>query len=191
MKALLQLLALLASLIAVPALAEDACDDVWFTRNLHFDRAGYCFGSALGQAIFDNSNCVGQDITLDPRARDQVAKIRELEAYFGCNVDTSRTWIEIGDMAIRRQLYDLPIRDDFESGCLGWQGAPLPLRAGIGPGTPVIGRIEPGDYVLLSFMPVQGWSYVTIHTPDFAALKSGGWVPDAAFVPDACAGWAG
>ena len=43
-------LALLCALLASPAAASDVCDDLWFTRNLIMDRAGYCFGSVLGRA---------------------------------------------------------------------------------------------------------------------------------------------
>ncbi len=187
MRVLLLMLALLAS----PAHAQDACYDVWFTRNLHFDRAGYCFDSPLGQAIFDNSDCTGTSITLTPQAKQQVDEIKQLEAMHGCQVDTNRTSLEISDIATRRQLRDLPIRDEFESGCLGWQGRPVSLHAGTGPDTPEIGRIEPGDYVLFSFLPVGDWSYVTVHTHDFSALKSGGWAPSSTFQEDNCTDWAG
>ncbi len=178
-------------LLGAPAAAQQACDDVWFTRNLHFDRAGYCFGSALGQAVFDNSDCVGKDITLSPDAKRQVNEIKKLEAFHGCKVDTSRTTIDIADLALRRQLIDLPIRDEFESGCLGWLGTPLPLHAGIGAQNPVMGHIEPGDYVLFSFVPVGDWTYVTTHADNFSGLKTGGWALVTAFPETACTAWAG
>lgn len=178
-------------LCAPPSLAQTACDDVWFTRNLHFDRAGYCFGSTLGQAMFDNSDCTGTSVTLPPKAKAQVDAIRALETRHQCKIDTRRSAIDIDDLDIRRTLVDLPIRDEFEPGCLGWRGAPLPLRAGIGAHTPVTGQISPGDYVLFSFQPVDGWSYVTVHAHNFSVLKTGGWVSDTAFPEDACDAWAG
>ena len=50
-------LTFLLSLCVTPAFALDHCEEWWFTRNLVFDRAGYCFSSPLGQAVFDNSDC--------------------------------------------------------------------------------------------------------------------------------------
>ena len=44
-------------LTPVTAVADALCDELWLTRNMVFDRAGYCFGSNLGEAIFDNSDC--------------------------------------------------------------------------------------------------------------------------------------
>jgi len=44
------LIALICTLLAAPVQALDYCDELWFTRNLAFDRAGYCFGSPLGKA---------------------------------------------------------------------------------------------------------------------------------------------
>ena len=178
-------------IFAAPAMAQNACDDVWFTRNLHFDRAGYCFGSVLGRALFDNSDCTGSDITLDPEIKRQVEDIRRLEAVHGCKVDTARSTLEIADIQIRRRLRDLPIRDEFESGCLGWFGEGAPLRASHDDGAEIIGEVEMGDYVLFSFQPVDGWSYVTTHHHDFSGLKAGGWVPNSVFPQEACAEWAG
>ena len=63
-------LTLLLFLIASPAAASDVCHDLWFTRNLIMDRAGYCFGSMLGKATFDNSDCTGKNVSLD--AGDQL-----------------------------------------------------------------------------------------------------------------------
>ena len=87
MKRLILALILLAS----PAAAADVCDDLWFTRNLIMDRAGYCFGSALGQAVFDNGNCIGKSVSLSTQLQRQVAEIRELEKQIPCKVDTART----------------------------------------------------------------------------------------------------
>lgn len=71
---------LFAVLTPLPAVA-DACDEMWFIRNLHFDRAGYCFGSTLGQNIFDNAGCTGKDVQLSSEAQKSIAFIKEME---GC-----------------------------------------------------------------------------------------------------------
>lgn len=67
------------SLFAAPVLASDTCHDLWFTRNAIIDRAGYCFGSPLGQAIFDNTGCIGKSVNLPPQDARTVALIRELK----------------------------------------------------------------------------------------------------------------
>ena len=48
-------LLLVLLLIPAPVRALEICDDLWFTRNLLFSRAGYCFGSVLGQTVFGDT----------------------------------------------------------------------------------------------------------------------------------------
>lgn len=162
--------------VASSAMAGSGCDDLWFTRNLIFDRAGFCFGSPLGDAVFDNSNCTRNQIDFDENTRQFIKYLRDREAQFECNTDTSRTQLDMKDIAIRFRLHNLPIRDEFESGCLGWQQAGQSLYAGRDTSTPVIGHISGGDYVLFAYLPVAGWSYVTTHDPVWGPLKSGGWM---------------
>jgi hypothetical protein len=172
-------IALFAVLAAMPAAATELCEDLWFTRNQIMDRAGYCFGSTLGKAMFDNDGCTGKSVTLSAKAQQQVAEIRRLEGSLQCKVDTSRSALELVDLATRRQLIDLPIHDEFESGCIGWQEAPADLHAGHKSTSPVIGRIEPGDDVLYShytYPPVEGWAYVTIWSGGWGDFKSAGWL---------------
>jgi len=57
-------LALLLAALAAPAAALEICDELWFTRNLIYDRAGYCFSSPLGRAVFDNSDCTGSALKI-------------------------------------------------------------------------------------------------------------------------------
>lgn len=61
--------------LATTAQADGRCNDLWFTRNALINQAGYCFGSNLGQALFDNSDCQGKSVTLSPEAQRQVAQI--------------------------------------------------------------------------------------------------------------------
>ena len=68
------------SLLASPALASNACHDLWFTRNAVIDRAGYCFGSPLGRAVFNNAGCTGKSVSLPPQAQRMVAQVKEMEA---------------------------------------------------------------------------------------------------------------
>ena len=184
-------LVLLLALFATPAAASDVCDDLWFTRNLIMDRAGYCFGSALGQAVFDNGNCIGKSVSLSAQLQRQVAEIRELERLIPCKVDTSRTRLDLPDLETRRKLVDLPVRDEFESGCIGWQRDRSPLYAGHDDGTAIIGRVEPGDDVLWSHRSqVEGWDYVMVMQPGWGQVKSAGWMRSPTD-SSACRQWAG
>lgn len=172
-----------------PAWADDICHDWWFTRNAIMDRAGYCFGSALGKAVFDNSDCTGKTVQLTRKTIAFVNRIKAEEARFGCKVNTAQPVLDLDDLETRRRLTDFPLRDEFESACLGWLGAAVPLYASYRPGAAQIGRLMPGDYVSFAFWPEGDWAYLTIHAPDWT-LKSGGW-SDVGFPEDSCRGFAG
>lgn len=172
-----------------PIAFANGCHDLWFTRNLIMDRAGYCFGSVLGQAQFDNSDCVGKQVALAPYWQDLVRQIQGLEREWSCRVNTGQPVLELEDAWIRRQLVHLPLRDELGSGCLGWQGPQTPLYAGFDGVSPVIGQINAGQYVTFYHWPVGDWTYVTASGPDFVSV-SGGWMFGA--VPqNYCAQWAG
>ncbi|WP_421724477.1 DUF4453 domain-containing protein [Bauldia sp.] len=171
-------IAVFVTALAGPAFAGgDGCHDLWFTRNQVMDRAGYCFGSTLGQAVFDNSDCTGKSVTLGADDRALVKQIQALEAQFQCRVDTSQATLDLDDVAIRRQLKDLPIAEEFPGGCLGWLGPETPLHAGHSRATDVIGRILPGDYVGYFHIPEGKWTYVTAADTNWT-LKSGGWLKE-------------
>ena len=181
-------LAVLLCLLAGPAWA-DACHDWWFTRNLLIDRAGYCFGSVLGQAQFDNTGCVGKSVSLDPASTAAVDQIRTLETEYQCRVDTSQPVLNLIDRNVRLQLQVLPIADGLESACIRYRAAPLALHSGPFPNAAVIGQITPGDTISYAHLPANGWAYVTTHD-DNGALRSGGWFADALADGD-CEQWAG
>ena len=184
-------LALLCALLASPAAASDVCDDLWFTRNLIMDRAGYCFGSNLGQAVFDNGDCIGKSVTLNTRNQRLVNQIRAQEKLLECRVNTGQTRLDLDDVDTRRKLIDLPVRDEFESSCIGWQRDVEPLYAGHSENHPVVGRVEPGDNILWSHISeVEGWGYVTVTGPDWTAKKSAGWMQSPTDSTD-CRQWAG
>lgn len=168
---------LVTLLLAAPLRAETGCEDIWFTRNLVMDRAGYCFSSPLAQALFDNSDCIGTQVALDPASQALVSRIQALEAQHGCRVDTSRRWLDMDDIHFRKALTVLPIRDEFEGGCLGWTGAVTQLYAGYYAPLQAIGQIAPGDYVSYAHLSdAPGWAYVTVHAPVWGAFKSAGWL---------------
>ena len=184
-------LVLLFALIASPVAAADVCDDLWFTRNLIMDRAGYCFGSTLGQAVFDNGNCIGKSVSLSAQAQRQVAEIRELEKVIQCKVDTGKTSLDLPDIETRRKLIDLPVRDEFESGCIGWQLDFEPLHAGHDGNSAIIGRVEPEDDILWSHRSqVEGWDYVMVMQSGWGSVKSAGWMRSPTD-EKSCRQWAG
>lgn len=181
---------MLLVLLASPALGQSACEDLWHARNQIMDRGGYCFGSALGRSVFNNADCTGSTPQITPAEREAVGAIRAQERALECRIDTSRTDLDLDDLEIRQQLVDTPILDELASGCLGYRGATLPLHAGRSAASDIIGRVEQGDFVLFDHVPQGDWSYVTTHTDNFAALKSGGWLGSG--IPfEACAAWAG
>ena len=175
-------------MLASPAAATDACDDLWFTRNLIFDRAGYCFGSTLGQSVFDNGDCTTGEPSLSPELKETVDRIRARETWFDCQVNTSATSLNLDAMELRKSLDTLPVIDEFESACLGWQGEPMSLFAGISPDARQIGSINPGDDVFFSHELQGDASFVTVsQAGQFRALGWGVFPQDE----ELCGLWAG
>lgn len=180
-------LGLILCAAALPAAAQDVCDDLWFTRNLIFDRAGYCFASPLGRAVFDNAGCIGSDVEPDPAEQPIVDAILQREAELGCDVDTTATALDFPDIEVRRAIIDLPIRSEFESGCIGWRGAPILLRTARDLGAPVTGRIDPGQDIYFAFDQVDGWDFVI----NFDDPSQMGWMTEFEWSEKACDGFAG
>lgn len=164
------------------------CAAMWVTRNMVFDRAGYCFGSTLGQSVFSNAGCIGTDVDLPSRARDFVAHTRSMEAVFDCKIDTGRSSLDLPLLNTWLKLDDLPRQDEFGSGCIGWTGPRTPLRDGHWNESRVIGTLMQGDVVLLMHWPYEDWNFVTVTRGGREAEL--GWT-DAPFGPDTCERLAG
>lgn len=185
---------LLLFLSASPALANDPyCERPWFIRNLIFDRAGYCFSSALGQSVFDNSDCTGTDIALSDRDSQAVAQIRELEDWLGCDMDTSvRRLQTVSELEDLRRFAVLPVPVDGAYGCIGYLGPDLPLYTA--PGAthgPVMGTIRRGSSILFEYMPEAGWDFVTAYATGWKGPPSAsGWLDMRNGEPD-CEDYAG
>ena len=164
------------------ALADALCEELWLTRNTVFDRAEYCFGSPLGKAVFDNSDCTTSAPKLSAADETLIATVREIETDFSCRVDTQATSLGLDNVDLRRSLNDLPVKTGYESACLNYTGEPLLLTAGRHPDTPFFGEIFPGDDVLFGHIPVDGM--------DFIDLGDGrmGWVGSGLITPEQCAG---
>lgn len=191
---ILQLYTLLMSLFAAAANAGDdpVCDELWLTRNLIFDRVGYCFGSTLGQTVFDNEDCTTRSPSVDTPDQAVVALVREYEAEWSCAVDTSRSRIETAALSRLKRLQDLPVVTGYESSCIGWQGAPFALRRGRGQAAQIIGQVSTGDSILWAHHDIDGWSYVTALAPD-GRINGFGWMPvmDNDLLVGSCDGLAG
>ncbi len=157
-------LVLIFTLMASPAAAYDICDELWFIRNLTFDRAGYCFGSTLGQALFDNANCVTKNPTLSRDAQATVAKLGEMEDWMGCDVDTSQRYLDLPNEGFLRQLQDLPVPTDTGSGCIGWRGPDVPLRAGHDMSAPILSVGRAGANIIWNYdwVDAPGWEFLSV-----------------------------
>lgn len=171
-------LVLLLALLPTAALSNDSCDDLWFTRNLIMDRAGYCFASPLGRALFDNADCTGTSVRLDRQSQATVAAIRAVEADLRCKVDTRRRTIDLDDIWFRRRMVDLPVSTAEASGCAGWTGGSAPLRAGRDPRSPVVGRVRNGDYLRFGHVEagLQPVNYVLVYGRDWKPFRAAGWL---------------
>lgn len=169
--------------------ADEYCEDLWFTRNAIMDRAGYCFGSNLGQSIFDNSDCLGKSVSLSAEDQAMVAELQALEREGDCRVDTSKRSLSLADLAQRRLLRHFPLRDNSETACLGWRGRSVALHAGPDDTTAVIGKITPGDTIGYSHLPQGYWDYVQVFDDNWV-LKSAGWT-DLHVSPKTCSNIAG
>ena len=188
----------LGLLLAGPAPAdvwdspEPSCNWLWFTRNLIMDRAGYCFGSALGRAFFDNADCRGTDVKLSARESRQVAKMQALERELGCKVNTGARQLDVPlDIQLVRRLRDMPLPDGGESGCR-WAGSPVPLQDGYTPGSKVIGAIEAGDSLGFGSRLEGDWSEVTIRKGGDDGSGMMGWFDHTKHdTQKNCTDWAG
>lgn len=169
---------------ASPATAQNSsfCQELWLSRNAVMDRAGQCFDTPLGQAVFDNSDCVEGDIRLTPLDAEITRMAREMEDWAECAVDTEAEQLVPRAEAFHAQLMELftiPVREDTEHGCVGYFGPPIPLHTGISTSTTVLGAVLPGRSYSLSHLPLRGgWAYLEV-TDGEGRLVAHGWTQDA------------
>ncbi|WP_347266778.1 DUF4453 domain-containing protein [Paracoccus sp. (in: a-proteobacteria)] len=198
MKRLVLALSAGLSLLAAPASAdvwdspEPSCNQLWFTRNLIMHRAGYCFASPLGQALFGNAGCRGTEVKLSARESRQVAKMQAMERELGCKVNTRARQLDVpADTRALRQLRDLPLSDGGVSGCR-WAANPVPLLDGYTPGSRQIGEIRAGDTLVFSDQPEGNWTAVTIRKGGYDGPVAMGWFDHSRHdVEKGCTDWAG
>ncbi len=170
-------LALVLLVVASPALAFDACDDLWFTRNLVFDRAGYCFGSPLGRAVFDNGDCRTNAPVLSTADQEIIAAVKTAEREFACHVDTDRTGLNLPDVPRRKTMTTLPVIEIFESGCYGWRSSDVALFDGVETGARQIGDVVRGDDILFLHVFQEPYSFVLVYRDDMFVAQGWGIFP--------------
>jgi len=72
---------------ATPALAQDACRQLWVERNAIYKDAGYCFKTDRAINYFGNAGCQYDnegDLPLTPGQRSRIGRILEQERAYGC-----------------------------------------------------------------------------------------------------------
>ena len=92
--------------LAGPSMALELCDELWFGRNLVFDQAGYCFGSPLGKAVFNNADCTTSSPEISPKDQAYIAWVKETEAEWQCQIDTTQIRILVALPDVQRRLVD-------------------------------------------------------------------------------------
>jgi hypothetical protein len=170
-------LALLLPALPGPAQATTTCEELWVTRNMLFHRAGYCFGSALGQALFGNAGCTQTDagaVTVDRQAVDYM---RGLEQSIGCRVNTGAgpTPAMQARKAALDRLIDIPVPDELGFACWGWRGGAFALHAGASATSPVIGTAQPRQSLIFNHWRRGDWSYVEVSDGPGTAVVAEGW----------------
>lgn len=150
------------ALVGTPAAALEYCEELWFARNMMFHKAGYCFGSNLGKAVYGNFNCVGKDVSLSEEDNAFLGLVRKAEAAENCRIDTKAGSLSVSLPEDRKALEQQPFPSLFESSCLGWKGDPLPLHIARDQTSSALGQVSTGDALLFQYEDVDGWSFVEV-----------------------------
>lgn len=145
--------------------AEEPCDDLWYSRNFYYDKASYCFASKLGKAIFDNSNCISNKITLSKPTKHRIGQIKQVEKEFNCQVNSKKLKrLNITGYSARKNLLEQPINQGLESSCVGYLGNhKVPLYADRSSNSKVLGYITLGANVFSTHDEVDetNWWFAT------------------------------
>ncbi len=76
------------ALTAIPSVAQaQSCYDLWYERNVLYDRRGFCFKTQLGRETFDNSDCYTNHPRLTRAEQLRVDAIRRQERRMSCRVN--------------------------------------------------------------------------------------------------------
>ncbi|MEM9780514.1 MAG: DUF4453 domain-containing protein [Pseudomonadota bacterium] len=165
--------------VATPAAAQDFCTEAWVIRNMIFDRLGHCFGSVMGQALFDNSNCTVSGPTPPPSLAEDVARLRDGESFVGCQINTSQQ--PSPEMyrlhAHYARFSDLPVPDHVGGyACWGYRGPDFRLLSGANVNAPEMGIARTGQSVVTTYWGRPGgWVYGAIMTGPGGTVLTEGW----------------
>ncbi|GHA50990.1 hypothetical protein GCM10008927_15320 [Amylibacter ulvae] len=166
---------------AAPTWAQSVCDDLWLSRNVIYDAHGYCFGSELGKAIFDNNGCTSVDPTLPPDLQDRIKRIWTQDRSLECAVDQSQTNINVYNQAARLRLLTQPIAtEDNVKVCFGAQpNNPIVLHKDKTDTSPVLATIDTGDTLGWLHLNEGDWQFITLMSKSTAGKISSGWTDQA------------
>ena len=171
-----RLLVLMFLLPATSLKAASLCDELWLTRNAIYDRAGFCFSSELGKAIFNNDDCVPQIGNFDAKTQALIDQVHEEELRHQCNVNTSRHQLDFRDWERRLQFEDLPVPDGLESSCLNYLGPAFPLFRARNVTSAISGKILTSDNIAYNYNGVAEWMFLTVYD-DEDQIRTEGWHP--------------
>lgn len=65
-----------------------SCESLWVERNQILNVAGYCFETALGQAVFNNKDCTPGTPSLSGADLNRISRLEQAEAQQSCEINT-------------------------------------------------------------------------------------------------------
>lgn len=72
-----------------------SCESLWVERNQILNVAGYCFDTALGQAVFDNTGCIPGPPALPDAALNRISRLQQAETRLACEINTGTAQITV------------------------------------------------------------------------------------------------
>ncbi len=184
---MLKYLIFIMGLLPVSAMAEafptlgnsrTSCESLWVERNQILNVAGQCFNSALGQAVFDNDDCIPGAPALPEVAVNRISRIELAEQGRLCAVDTAQSRITVngrygplrfgeGGISLGRWLGALQKLDVFPQPARARrctvsglsEGGFLALRSGPDTRYPQIGQLLSGERVSSTSACLGRWCF--------------------------------
>ena len=178
------------------AFGRASCESLWIERNQILNVAGYCFETALGQAVFDNGDCTVGRPNLSERALTNISNLEQAELGRLCDVNTGVDQISVhgrygplrfgaGGLTLGRwpeMLQTLDVFPDItgrERSCtvmgLSADGDNfLALRSGPDVRYPQIGQMMNGERVFSTTACMGRWCFAdSVQTGTQNALRNG------------------
>lgn len=184
---MLKYLIFIMGLLPISAIAEafptlgnsrTSCESLWVERNQILNVAGQCFETALGQAVFDNGDCIPGTPALPDVAANRISRIQRAEQGRLCAVNSAQSRITVngrygplhfgsGGITLGRwqgvlQRLDVFPRPARERACTvsGLSaGGFLALRSGPDTRYPQIGELLNGERVISTSACMGRWCF--------------------------------